>query len=289
MTFGLTLWELLCGKRAVIQTSDHDDVLDVCSGRVVVIDAANQAKFGQGRSVDALVKTVGQRVVAAVLANAQPAVIIDGEHAAPGAGKLGKADLRARAAGVNVPAEDSEARYRRGAEWFNRDALGDEFRRFRERVQHFCTAMGIYCHLCHAASSEAEAGGTWLTQSVTINGTPYPAASVALMGLDKDQLAYGCVRSVACLENTKKKGDFYYQFIELDDVLERLKLHGVSELRALNFWLGHNDRPPPVESCKALADTPWASATAATAAHTANNGTLGKIMGRRVLREWKFL
>ena len=46
MTFGLTLWELLCGKRAVIQTSDHDDVLDVCSGHVVVIDAANQAQFG---------------------------------------------------------------------------------------------------------------------------------------------------------------------------------------------------------------------------------------------------
>ena len=110
MTFGLTIGELLFGKRAVIQTSDHDDVLDVCSGRVVVIDAANQAQFGQGRSVNALVKTVGQRVVAAVLANAQPAVIIDGKHAAPGAGKLGKADLRAAAAGVNVPAEDREAR-----------------------------------------------------------------------------------------------------------------------------------------------------------------------------------
>ena len=115
------------------------------------------------------------------------------------------------------------------------------------------------------------------------------AESVALMGLDKDQLAYGCVRSVACLENTKQTGDFFYQFVELDDVLARLALHGVSELRALNFWLGHNDRPPPVESCQALASTPWASAAAAKAAHTANDGTLGRIMRRRVLREWKYL
>ena len=43
------------------------------------------------------------------------------------------------------------------------------------------------------------------------------------------------------------------------------------------------------KSCQALADTPWASATAATAAHTANDGTLGRIMRRRVLREWKYL
>ena len=119
MTFGLTLWELLCGKRAVEQTSDHDDVLDKFSGRVVVIDAANQAQFGQGRSVNALVKTVGQRVAAAVLANAEPAVLIDGKHAAPGAGKLGKADLRAAAAGptgVNLLPAEGEAGYERALE-----------------------------------------------------------------------------------------------------------------------------------------------------------------------------
>ena len=95
MTFGLTIWDAVYDKRAVEQTSDHDDVLHKLGGRVVVIDAANQAQFGQGRSVNALVKTVGQRVVAAVLANAEPAVLIDGRHAAPGAGKLGKAAARA--------------------------------------------------------------------------------------------------------------------------------------------------------------------------------------------------
>ena len=54
MTYGLGVWDAVYDNRAVVQTSNHDDVLDKLGGRVVVIDAANQAQFGQGRSVNAL-------------------------------------------------------------------------------------------------------------------------------------------------------------------------------------------------------------------------------------------
>ena len=261
MAFYATFRNLLYQRKAAGVHLSPDAALETLSGSRVAVDAANMAGFGEDKTLADLRRGLYLWVLVLICVNATPVIIIEGDKQAPGSGKWKKAEARARAANLDVrPRITERSFYQRGARWLDRTILSrlrrkrrhDDytFEEWRDTAKADAEEMGLLVVRCDDECAEGEAAGAYVT--LDILGGIDKAPCFRLLTTDKDAFsAYGG-RTFAFRESSKNTDDVDYESwcesLEVDGVLQKLRLHSHEDVQLLSWILGVGDHEPPIEA-----------------------------------------